>query len=186
MPEACGTGAKKGTEDMIKLHSITGPELKAHRRAQKISQTRMGQMIGCSRDAISRREARSNPIKYFRGVTARMLEVLGIEVLKRFETNSCSRGDGVLQTEDHLQEARDRQSELEFARALAKLSQPDRPCLAETRRGHLCKLMPEPGRKRCKFHGGMSTGPKTKEGRERIAAAQRKRWAAWRRQAGNS
>nr|WP_274594846.1 HGGxSTG domain-containing protein [Parasedimentitalea marina] len=46
--------------------------------------------------------------------------------------------------------------------------------------------MPEPGRKRCKFHGGMSTGPKTKEGRERIAAAQRKRWAAWRRQAGNS
>lgn len=29
---------------------------------------------------------------------------------------------------------------------------------------------------RCKLHGGMSTGPRTVEGRERIAAAQRKRW----------
>jgi hypothetical protein len=35
----------------------------------------------------------------------------------------------------------------------------------------------EPGRKRCKFHGGRLTGPKTAEGRARIAAAQRKRWA---------
>jgi hypothetical protein len=30
---------------------------------------------------------------------------------------------------------------------------------------------------RCKLHGGMSTGPRTLEGRARIAAAQRKRWA---------
>jgi hypothetical protein len=32
-----------------------------------------------------------------------------------------------------------------------------------------------------KFHGGLSTGPKTPEGRARIAEAQRKRWAAWRK-----
>ena len=30
---------------------------------------------------------------------------------------------------------------------------------------------------RCKLHGGLSTGPKTVEGRQRIAEAQRRRWA---------
>src|ERR1700694_2596506 len=31
--------------------------------------------------------------------------------------------------------------------------------------------------RRCRFHGGLSTGPKTIEGKARIAAAQRRRWA---------
>ena len=50
-------------------------------------------------------------------------------------------------------------------------------CRAKTRNGTPCLLMSEPGRKRCKFHGGKSTGPKTMEGRKRIAEAQRHRWA---------
>lgn len=49
-----------------------------------------------------------------------------------------------------------------------------------TRKGTPCKNMSEPGRKRCKFHGGRSTGPQTAEGRERIAEAQKRRWARWR------
>ena len=49
-----------------------------------------------------------------------------------------------------------------------------------TRKGTPCRNKSEPGRKRCKFHGGRSTGPKTAEGRERIAEAQRQRWARWR------
>jgi hypothetical protein len=32
----------------------------------------------------------------------------------------------------------------------------------------------------CKFHGGKSTGPRTPEGRARIAEVQRRRWASWR------
>jgi hypothetical protein len=32
------------------------------------------------------------------------------------------------------------------------------------------------GKARCRFHGGLSTGPKTEAGRGRIAAAQRRRW----------
>jgi hypothetical protein len=36
---------------------------------------------------------------------------------------------------------------------------------------------------RCKLHGGLSTGPRTAEGRARIAAAQRKRWARHRGEA---
>jgi hypothetical protein len=36
------------------------------------------------------------------------------------------------------------------------------------------------GRDRCPLHGGKSTGPKTAEGKARIAGAQRKAWAALR------
>lgn len=53
-------------------------------------------------------------------------------------------------------------------------------CGARTRKGTSCRKKSEPGRKRCKFHGGKSTGPRTPEGRARIAEAQRRRWQAWR------
>jgi hypothetical protein len=33
---------------------------------------------------------------------------------------------------------------------------------------------------RCRQHGGLSSGPKTAEGRARIAEAVRARWARWR------
>ena len=54
---------------------------------------------------------------------------------------------------------------------------PQRQCGAKTRKGHPCPNRPEEGKHRCKFHGGKSTGPRTTEGRERIAEAQRRRWA---------
>lgn len=38
-------------------------------------------------------------------------------------------------------------------------------CEAKTRKGTLCKS-PAMKNGRCRMHGGMSTGPKTKEGRE--------------------
>jgi hypothetical protein len=36
------------------------------------------------------------------------------------------------------------------------------------------------GKARCRFHGGLSTGPKTEAGRARIAEAQRRLWRAYR------
>ena len=51
---------------------------------------------------------------------------------------------------------------------------PDWPglrCLAKTRRGTECQKPAIKGRVRCQLHGGRSTGPKTPEGRARIAAA---------------
>ena len=51
------------------------------------------------------------------------------------------------------------------------------PCGAKTRAGHLCKRRGLGKGGRCANHGGLSTGPKTPEGRQRIAEAQRKRWA---------
>lgn len=57
----------------------------------------------------------------------------------------------------------------------------DKECGAKTRDGSVCKLPPLwPLSNRCQLHGGLSTGPKTAEGKERVARAQRKRWAAWR------
>ncbi len=44
-------------------------------------------------------------------------------------------------------------------------------CGAKTRRGTSCEAPAIKGRRRCRLHGGLSTGPKTPEGRERIRQA---------------
>jgi hypothetical protein len=53
-------------------------------------------------------------------------------------------------------------------------------CGAKTRAHGCCQVRAEPGKARCRFHGGKSTGPKTQAGRARIAEAQRRRWRAFR------
>lgn len=53
-------------------------------------------------------------------------------------------------------------------------------CGAKTRKGGTCRQKALPGRTRCKFHGGMSTGPKTAKGRRSIAEGQRRRWQQYR------
>jgi hypothetical protein len=44
-------------------------------------------------------------------------------------------------------------------------------CLAKTRGGSPCQKAALTGKGRCRLHGGRSTGPRTEEGRARIAAA---------------
>ncbi len=39
-------------------------------------------------------------------------------------------------------------------------------CGARTRAGGACRCKPLPGKKRCKYHGGLSSGPRTESGRE--------------------
>ena len=57
----------------------------------------------------------------------------------------------------------------------------DRPrCAARTRRGTSC-LRQALRNGRCPNHGGLSTGPRTPEGRARISAAMRERHARRRR-----
>jgi hypothetical protein len=48
---------------------------------------------------------------------------------------------------------------------------PGRRCLAKTRQGTACQKPALKGRSRCQLHGGRSTGPRTEEGRARVAAA---------------
>jgi hypothetical protein len=48
---------------------------------------------------------------------------------------------------------------------------PGQRCGAKTRQGTACGKPALKGRTRCQLHGGRSTGPKTMEGRQRVAAA---------------
>lgn len=48
-------------------------------------------------------------------------------------------------------------------------------CGAMNRRGGCCRAQVVPGRRRCRLHGGASTGPRTEEGRERIRESNRRR-----------
>ena len=51
---------------------------------------------------------------------------------------------------------------------------PGRRCGAKTRDGWMCQNPAIGGRTRCKLHGGRSTGPRTPEGKARVAAAHTK------------
>ena len=57
-----------------------------------------------------------------------------------------------------------------------------RRCGAKTRSGTPCAKYPLAGKRRCRLHGSLSTGPKTAAGRARIAAANTKhgRFVGWR------
>lgn len=44
-------------------------------------------------------------------------------------------------------------------------------CGAATREGRPCEMRVEPGSRRCRLHGGLSTGPKTEAARNRLAEA---------------
>ena len=51
---------------------------------------------------------------------------------------------------------------------------PGRRCGAKTRSGGACQNPAIKGRSRCKLHGGLSTGPRTPEGKARSIAAHTK------------
>ena len=53
-------------------------------------------------------------------------------------------------------------------------SWPGQRCLAKTRQGTPCQNPVVTGRNRCRMHGGASTGPRTAEGKARVAAANTK------------
>jgi hypothetical protein len=66
-----------------------------------------------------------------------------------------------------------------------RLAKKNRPrCGAKTRAGGQCRAPAVPDGRRCRMHGGLSTGPRTPEGKARVAAAQRARWERWRAEHG--
>ena len=54
-------------------------------------------------------------------------------------------------------------------------TEPRPRCGARTRTGKPCQRKAMPGRKRCRNHGGLATGPRTPEGKARIAELNRAR-----------
>lgn len=152
----------------------TGADLRAHRKARGLTQAKLAKLAGIGRQAVYYWEAKAR-IRRRDWAPARMCEALGVTV---YRTPMRARGDRVL-----VADWSKKWVEAEIARLAALEAEREKTrrvmCGAMTRKGSPCRNMSEPGRTRCKFHGGKSTGPRTVEGRARIAEAQRRRWNAW-------
>lgn len=183
----------------------SGNELRAARKAGGMSQAALGEKAGISRHAVSYWECRAtvDPRSW---AVQRMAEAEReiMALLQGWETNTRGRGMGLTlkqilpvfsRSNARARDGSYRPTALEalleeaISRELFRMQEKEAQRLARlrvicgaktTRLGTPCRNKSEPGRKRCKFHGGRSTGPSTVEGRERIAEAQRKRWAEWR------
>jgi hypothetical protein len=76
----------------------------------------------------------------------------------------------------------------------SRIPRPLRPkCGAKCRDGHPCKapavwnvFTNRPRNGRCRMHGGLSTGPKTPEGKQRTLEALRAGWLKWRKSLRNT
>lgn len=162
---------------------MTGAELAAIRRAAGLSQGALAQRVGIGRHAVSYWECKAEVDRRAWAVR-RIAEVLTLpdkSDIKRAPAGWAERmaaQDRARETAFMAQvaawQARDAQRR-EAQRAKLQVR-----CNARTRKGTPCRCKSEPGKKRCKFHGGMSTGARTPEGLERIREAQRQRWARWR------
>ena len=183
---------------------LSGQELAAIRREAGMTQTQLARAAGIGRHAVSYWEQKPSADAW--GWAPRqMFEVLAIRVvphintstragaparhgvlpqLDRYIAEAIAREEARLAVKKTAKQARlaDRQNVTQDRlRAKEKVAQARRrvPCGAMTRKGQPCRMLSVPGRRRCKLHGGLSTGPRTAEGRERIAEAQRRRWAQW-------
>lgn len=154
---------------MARETHITGKALAERRKAAGYTQTDLARLIGCGRHAVSYWETK--PALSLRwGVPKQIAGLLGIPILPRIRQPRVTAWGAACERACRIKGP-------VRARANQGVLQSDVRCGAKARAGHPCKRRPEPGRKRCRNHGGKSTGPKTLEGRERIAEAQRKRWA---------
>lgn len=172
-PQGYTKGRNGGMSNMI------GAGLKAARKAMGLTQTELGTFAGVARCTVSYWENKQGQLQASGGLNL-ILDALGL--FEGLSDNYAHAGGWGFT--DSQQEALDRAVEKEHARLAEKAKHRAAllrvPCLAKTRKGRPCKLMSEAGRNRCKFHGGMSTGPKTPEGKARIAAAQILRWQRYR------
>lgn len=138
------------------LHdTLTGKNLAALRKAAGLNQAQLANRAHIGRHAVSYWET-SDHVDVRAYAVRRMAVVLGVDLqtyvlpLAKFAT---------------------------VANLIPAPPSAPKRCGATNRKGLPCAMKPEPGKHRCKFHGGRSTGPKTVEGRQRIAEAQRRRWA---------
>ncbi len=156
-----------------------GLALRILRKSTGLSQVRLAEIacVGCH--TVSRWEGK--PIFHRRSRALKSILAV-LESLRRNRAGlTRARGHGVLEGQRTALKVRQPANALPSNRSGASTAPSLRVvCRATTRKGAPCKLKSVPGRRRCKYHGGKSTGPKTKEGRARIAAAQRLRWALWR------
>lgn len=158
---------------------MTGAELAAIRKAAGLSQTELAQRAGIGRHAVSYWECKSQVDRCAWGL-CRMAGVLALpDVPERHSApiDWAARREAALSTQDAAFVAMVARLK---ARSDAVTATRRVRCGAKTRKGTPCRMKSEPGKRRCKFHGGKSTGARTSEGKARIAEAQRRRWSEWR------
>lgn len=155
---------------------ITGTELRERRRRAGLSQVALAEKAGVSRDTVQYWEQKASVDVRGWGPN-RIFEALNLRVFQNPNARARSRG-----FRDRQRDALDQEVERILlatkARERERISRQRVICGAKTRKGTPCKRKSEAGRRRCALHGGKSTGPRTPEGRARIADAQRRRWAA--------
>ena len=161
---------------------MTGNELAILRRHAGLSQSALAKRVGVSRQTISYWE--NKPALDGRTMTlAAIARVVDPPDCLRILNSRPGLGFVRLQLSGPITLAHLRAFHAAATMRSAVHAQMHRQeCGALTRRGMACKLKSEPGKARCRLHGGLSTGPKTEEGKARIANAQRKRWAKFRQQ----
>ncbi|WP_405403616.1 HGGxSTG domain-containing protein [Paracoccus sp. Ld10] len=158
---------------------MTGVELAAIRKATGLSQTELAQRAGIGRHAVSYWECKPQ-VDRCAWAVERMAGALSLpDMPARHPVAICwaARMDAELTARDAVFIAMvDRlQARCEAFKATRRVR-----CGAKTRKSAPCRMKSEPGKHRCKFHGGRSTGARTPEGKARIAEAQRRRWSKWR------
>ncbi|PTV94685.1 helix-turn-helix protein [Rhodobacter aestuarii] len=156
---------------------MTGPELAAIRKTAGLSQAELAQRAGIGRHAVSYWENRPS-VDLRAWAISRMAKVL--ELPKPPALGWRLRSTWERDLEAQVEAAFIARVIRLRARTEAAAAKRRVICEAKTRKGTPCRCKSEPGKRRCKFHGGKSTGAKTPEGRERIGMAQRQRWAKWR------
>ena len=164
---------------------ITGTELRAYRTKAGLTQATLAKKARIGRHAVSYWECKARvPLRGW--AVERMLEAMGLDSCRIFTAyNAPARGWGVT-IPDPWQARLDAFVDAQMAqwheREAKRAARRRVRCGAKTRKGKPCRNLSEPGKQRCKFHGGKSTGPKTPEGRERVAQAQKRRWAQYRKE----
>lgn len=167
-------------------HEMTGSQLRHHRKSAGLSQHALARRAGVSRDAVRYWEAKAE-VDARGWAPRRFFNALGLMVYPPSIRARAGRGFTAI---DDMQARLDAEverrltvwCEQEARRADLRRVR----CGARTRKGTPCRSLSEPGRRRCRFHGGKSTGPQTPEGLARIAEAQRRRWARWRQEHGRA
>ena len=174
---------------------VSGADLRAARKAAGLTQAQLAALTGFDRGAVWYWE-RKAVVSLREVAPKRFAAALGLPMLDYAAPNARAKswglsGASVTNTpargawglsDDPAQARLDALVAADLDRldhkAAQRRAKARMTCGAKTRAGHPCRHLSEPGKRRCKWHGGKSTGPKTPEGKARIAEAQRRRWRA--------
>ncbi|MEZ5720982.1 MAG: helix-turn-helix transcriptional regulator [Paracoccaceae bacterium] len=165
----CSAAASRGGQAM------TGDDFRALRKQRGLSRVTLARLAGVHPDTVRYWERKA--IVDLRGwAPDRLLKAMGLDKFSRRHVYPAARfKEGIFPPI-----TRAWGGVLDLTEKYPVTTRSAKTCGARTRKGTPCRTKALPGKTRCKFHGGLSTGARTPEGIERIREAQRRRWARWR------